>query len=47
MTQKLARDAARQTFRQFAWNLAGTLKDKQKPPVRTKPATRTTRGPSK
>jgi hypothetical protein len=47
MNEKLARDAARQTFRQFAWNLAGTLSDKQKPPTRTKPASRPTRGASK
>jgi hypothetical protein len=47
MTEKLARDAARQEFRQFAWNLAGTLKDKQKPPARTKPVSRTTRGAAK
>lgn len=47
MTDKLGRDVARQEFRQFAWNLAGTLADKQKPPARTKPAGRPTRGVAK
>jgi hypothetical protein len=28
MADKANREAAQATFRQFAWNLAGTLKDK-------------------
>lgn len=31
MAEKQGREAAVQTFRQFAWNLAGTLADKGKP----------------
>jgi len=30
MADKQSREAAQQTFRQFAWNLAGTLADKQR-----------------
>lgn len=30
MTEKHNRENAQQTFRQFAWNLAGTLADKQR-----------------
>ena len=30
MADKQNREAAQQTFRQFAWNLAGTLADKQR-----------------
>jgi hypothetical protein len=30
MTDKQNRETAQQTFRQFAWNLAGTLADKQR-----------------
>lgn len=30
MSDKQNREAAQQTFRQFAWNLAGTLADKQR-----------------
>ena len=30
MADKHNREAAQQTFRQFAWNLAGTLADKQR-----------------
>ena len=29
MAEKQNRENAQQTFRQFAWNLAGTLADKQ------------------
>lgn len=29
MAHKPNRDAAQQTFRQFAWNLAGTLAERQ------------------
>lgn len=32
MADKQNREAAQQTFRQFAWNLAGTLADKQRSP---------------
>lgn len=31
MAEKTNREAAQQTFRQFAWNLAGTLADKGRP----------------
>jgi hypothetical protein len=34
MADKESRETARQTFRQFAWNLAGTLADKGKPIAR-------------
>jgi hypothetical protein len=34
MAEKDNREAAQQTFRQFAWNLAGTLADKQRPPAK-------------
>ena len=38
MAEKQNRETAQATFRQFAWNLAGTLADKQrgggKPPTR-------------
>lgn len=34
MAKKHKREAAQQTFRQFAWNLAGTLADKQQSPPR-------------
>jgi len=30
MAKKQQSEAARQTFRQFAWNLAGTLADQQR-----------------
>lgn len=30
MAEKHNRENAQQTFRQFAWNLAGTLADKQR-----------------
>lgn len=30
MADKQNREQAQQTFRQFAWNLAGTLADKQR-----------------
>jgi hypothetical protein len=30
MADKQNREAAQQTFRQFAWNLAGTLADKDR-----------------
>ncbi|WEJ57584.1 hypothetical protein [Devosia sp. FJ2-5-3] len=30
MAEKTKREQAQQTFRQFAWNLAGTLADKTK-----------------
>lgn len=30
MADKQNREAVQQTFRQFAWNLAGTLADKQR-----------------
>lgn len=30
MADKHNRDSAQQTFRQFAWNLAGTLADKER-----------------
>lgn len=32
--KSVARDEARQVFRQFAWNLAGTLAQPAKPTVR-------------
>ncbi|WIY53664.1 hypothetical protein O9Z70_03745 [Devosia sp. YIM 151766] len=37
MANKQKRESAQQTFRQFAWNLAGTLADKQRgaPPPKT------------
>lgn len=34
MTDKQNRDVARETFRQFAWNLAGTLADRKGPKPR-------------
>ena len=34
MSDKQNRDNAQQTFRQFAWNLAGTLADKQRGPAK-------------
>lgn len=36
MAEKQNREAAQQTFRQFAWNLAGTLADKQRSSPRPK-----------
>ena len=33
MANKQNRESAQQTFRQFAWNLAGTLADKQRGPA--------------
>lgn len=36
MAEKQNREAAQQTFRQFAWNLAGTLADKQRATPRPK-----------
>lgn len=36
MTDKQNREGAQQTFRQFAWNLAGTLADKQRAAPRPK-----------
>ncbi|SFV35888.1 hypothetical protein SAMN05216456_2266 [Devosia crocina] len=38
MADKQGRETAQQTFRQFAWNLAGTLADKGRPG--TKPGIR-------
>lgn len=38
MAEKGSRETAQQTFRQFAWNLAGTLADKGRPA--TKPSGR-------
>ncbi|MFC3704577.1 hypothetical protein ACFOOL_07390 [Devosia honganensis] len=32
MAEKQNREAVQQTFRQFAWNLAGTLADRRKGP---------------
>ena len=31
MAEKTSRETAQHTFRQFAWNLAGTLADKGRP----------------
>jgi hypothetical protein len=38
MADKQNRAAAQQTFRQFAWNLAGTLADKQRQAPKPKSA---------
>ena len=38
MTDKQNRESAQQTFRQFAWNLAGTLGDKQAGAAKARPA---------
>jgi hypothetical protein len=40
MADKQKRETARQTFRQFAWNLAGTLADKQRLPPPSKSGAR-------
>jgi hypothetical protein len=37
MAEKQNRESAQQTFRQFAWNLAGTLGDKQRTPPKPRP----------
>ena len=37
MTEKPNRETAQQTFRQFAWNLAGTLADKQAGAAKPRP----------
>lgn len=37
MTEKPDRENAQQTFRQFAWNLAGTLADKQRAAPKPRP----------
>lgn len=36
MAEKGNRETAQATFRQFAWNLAGTLSDKQRGQVKPK-----------
>ncbi len=36
MAEKQNRESAQQTFRQFAWNLAGTLADKQRTPPKSR-----------
>lgn len=38
MAEKQNRESAQQTFRQFAWNLAGTLADKQRTPPKSRSA---------
>lgn len=38
MAEKTSRETAQQTFRQFAWNLAGTLADKSR--TQAKPQSR-------
>lgn len=38
MADKQNRENAQQTFRQFAWNLAGTLADKQAGAIKPRPS---------